>query len=511
MAEWSAGYVADIGYTHGYYQELNPLRIKMAFLNAGLACPEVGTACELGFGQGLSTNIHAAATVTRWYGTDFNPSQAALAREMAAHAGSGAQLFDDAFADFAARQDLPDFDFICLHGIWSWISDENRRVIVDFVRRKLKVGGVLYVSYNTLPGWTSFAPMRHLLATHAATQGGEGRGIVHQIADALAFGKELLAVNPGYANQNPSVSKRFEHVAEQNKNYLAHEYFNRDWHPMHFATMAEWLDPAKVQFACSASYGDHFHHLNMGAEQRAFLQKIPDRMFRETVRDYIVNQSFRRDYWVKGLRTLSPLEVAEQMGEINVVLIKHRPDLTYQIKLDSGTVDLNEAIYRPLLDFLADHQPRLMKDIAQAMTPHGIKFSQLIEAIMLLSGAGHVVMAQNSGTAGERHQVTQRLNGYIENKARGGGEMNCVASPVTGGGVPLGRFPSLWAKALSEGIDNVEGLANYVWAILQAQGQSLVIKGERITDPAENIAELQRGAQEFLDKQLPILRALKVA
>ncbi|MGB4246724.1 MAG: methyltransferase, partial [Pseudohongiellaceae bacterium] len=76
MSEWSAGYVADIGYTFGYYPELNPLRVKLAFLNNGLVCPEFTTACELGFGQGMSANIHAAASVTRWYGTDFNPSQA---------------------------------------------------------------------------------------------------------------------------------------------------------------------------------------------------------------------------------------------------------------------------------------------------------------------------------------------------------------------------------------------------------------------------------------------------
>ncbi|XLZ69837.1 class I SAM-dependent methyltransferase [Massilia sp. SR12] len=510
MAEWSAGYVADIGYTHGYYQELNPLRIKLAFLNAGLVCPDVGTACELGFGQGLSTNIHAAATLTRWYGTDFNPSQASLAREMAMHAGSGAELFDDAFSDFSMRSDLPDFDFICLHGIWSWISDENRHVIVDFVRRKLKVGGVLYLSYNSLPGWANFSPMRHLLATHFANQGGDGQGIVHQIDEALAFGKNFLALNPGYAQLNPTVQQRFEHVADQGRSYLAHEYFNRDWLPMHFATLAAWLEPAKVQFACSANYGAHFDHLNMSAEQQAFLQKIPDRMFRETVRDFIVNQSFRRDYWVKGIRTLSSLEVAEKMGEIMVALIKYRPDISYRIKLENSTAELNESIYRPLLDLLADHLPRTIMSIAQILAPHGVKFSQVIEALMLLSGAGHIVMAQAPEVAEERGQVAARLNDYIRGKARGGAEMNCVASPVTGGGVPLARFPALWSKAISEGINTVDGLANYVWAILKAQNQSLVIKGAQVTDPAESIAELKRGAQEFLEKQLPILRALKV-
>ena len=83
--------------------------------------------------------------------------------------GAAAKLFDQAFAEFCARPDLPDFDFIGLHGIWSWISDENRAVIVDFIRRKLKVGGVLYISYNTQPGWAAIVLVKKsnnpLLAT----------------------------------------------------------------------------------------------------------------------------------------------------------------------------------------------------------------------------------------------------------------------------------------------------------------------------------------------------------
>ena len=149
MSDWTAGYVADIGYTFGYYTELNPLRIKLAFLNAGLVCPEVGTACELGFGQGVSANLHAAASVIQWHGTDFNPSQAGFAQELAAVSGAGAKLYDDAFADFAQRPDLPEFDYIGIHGIWSWISDENRSVMVDFIRKKTKWGA--YSTSATIP------------------------------------------------------------------------------------------------------------------------------------------------------------------------------------------------------------------------------------------------------------------------------------------------------------------------------------------------------------------------
>ena len=74
MSDWTAGYTAEIDYTHGYYGELNPQRLQFAFAYNGLAFPKIGTACELGFGQGMSVNLHAAASVVKWWGTDFNPS-----------------------------------------------------------------------------------------------------------------------------------------------------------------------------------------------------------------------------------------------------------------------------------------------------------------------------------------------------------------------------------------------------------------------------------------------------
>ena len=329
MTDWTSGYVADIGYTFGYYTELNPLRVRLAFLNAGLVPPEVGAACELGFGQGMSANLHAAASVVQWHGTDFNPSQAAFAQELAGVAGSGACLYEDAFDQFCAREDLPTFDYIGLHGIWSWISDENRAVIVDFVRRKLKVGGVLYISYNTQPGWAAMVPMRDLLTEHADVLGAAGAGIVNRIDSALAFADQLLAANPTFARANPTVADRIKRIKDQNRHYLAHEYFNRDWEPMAFARMAQWLRPAKLQWACSAQFLDAIDAVNLTTEQQQLLKGIPDPMFRQTVRDFCVNQQFRKDYWVKGARTLSPLEQAEQMRQH---LAAHVVDLEHALR-----------------------------------------------------------------------------------------------------------------------------------------------------------------------------------
>jgi hypothetical protein len=509
MNDWTSGYVADIGYTYGYYPELNPLRVKLALLNAGLVFPEVGTACELGFGQGLSANMHAAASICSWHGTDFNPAQAGLAQELAAASGAKTQFYDEAFDEFAKRE-TPAFDYIGLHGIWSWISDENRRVIVDFIREKLKVGGVLYISYNTLPGWGTFAPMRHLMTEHAQVIGADGVGIVSRIDGALDFTEKLLATNPAFSQANPLINEKIREIKGQNRHYLAHEYFNRDWHPMHFATMAKWMETAKLTYACSADYLDHLDVVNLTAEQQAFLKDIQDPMFKQTVRDFMVNQQFRKDYWIKGLRRLTLLERAERLRELRFVMSAYRPEVSLEISGSLGRAILTESIYAPVLDLMADFKIRTLEQIEQAIDGTGTKFFQLCEAVLVLCGSGALSAAQDDSVVLAAQEYTSKLNTHLMLKARSSNDISVLASPVTGGGVAVGRVQQLFLLALEQGNEKPEQWASVVAQTLAEQGQKIV-KGDKPLETAEEqLAELTAQAQEFALKQLPILKALRI-
>lgn len=321
MSNWTDGYVADINYTYGYFHELNPNRARLALLLAGVRAPAFEHACELGFGQGLSINIHAAGSGVQWHGTDFLPAQAGFAQEVASVSGADVTLSDASFAEFCSRQDLPDFDFIALHGIWSWISEANRSLITDFVRRKLKVGGVVYVSYNTQPGWAAMAPLRDLMHDYAKTMTAPGVGVSSQVEASLAFVDELMATQPGYLRANPMVAGYVNDLKSKSRQYLAHEYFNQNWQPMPFARTAALLAAAKLDFACSADLLTHIDALQLTPVQQALLNKIPDPQLRQTVRDFCVNQQFRKDYWVKGSRPLSPAERMEALGEQQFILV----------------------------------------------------------------------------------------------------------------------------------------------------------------------------------------------
>lgn len=510
MSEWNAGYVADIGYTYGYYFELNPLRLRLAFLNQGLAFPEVGAACELGFGQGLSANMHAAASLVQWHGNDFNPAQAGFAQELAAAAGAGVQLTDESFAEFSARTDLPQFDYIGLHGIWSWISDENRALIVEFIRARLKVGGVLYISYNTLPGWAAFAPMRHLLTLHAQVQGSEGQGTVGRIDGAFEFADKLLDANPGYARANPGVPERFKKVKEQNRHYVAHEYFNRDWEPMHFATMSKWLEPAKLQFACSASPLDHVDVLNLTADQQNLIKAIGDVTLRETTRDFMINQQFRRDYWVRGARKISALEQRDGLRALRVILMVPRSEVSLKVTGAVGEANMSEAVYNPILELLADHKPRTLGQIEQALREKGVSFAQILQSVLVLSGAGHIGGVQDDTLTNKARKQTDKINAHLMQKARGSNEVAYLASPVTGGGVSVPRFSQLFLAAYVQGKKQPADWVQPVWQVLEMHSQHLLKDGKELSTPEENQAELLAQAKTFAEKQLPIMKALMV-
>ena len=510
MNDWTSGYVTDIDYTFGHYYELNPLRVKLAFLNAGLVAPEFGNACELGFGQGLTANLHAAASVCSWHGTDFIPSQVGFAQDLAAASGAKAHFFDDAFSEFMNR-DLPDFDFICLHGIWSWISDENRGIIVDFIRKKLKVGGVLYISYNTMPGWGVFAPMRHLFAEHAENIGASGAGSVSRVEGALDFTEKLLAVNPLFSVNNPLVNERFKQLKSQSRTYLAHEYFNRNWNAFHFGEIVEWLKTAKLTYACSAHYLDHIDGVNLKPEQQAFLADIHDPMFKQTVRDFMVNQQFRKDYWVKGARRLTPLDQAQGLREQRLVMTAHRPDVTLKVTGALGEASLSESVYAPLLDLMSDHRVRTMAEIEQALKVSDISFAQLIQMVMVLCGNGTFTAVQDETAISKAKKHTDKLNTHLMLKARSSKEISFLASPVTGGGIGVGRFHQLFILAMQQGKKKPEDWAAFVAQILAAQGQKIVKEGKPLETAEEQLAELTAQAHEFSVKQLNILKALQIA
>ncbi|WP_299015149.1 class I SAM-dependent methyltransferase [uncultured Caulobacter sp.] len=508
--EWSEGYVTDVNYTFGYYGELNPSRSVLPLIANGYQPPTFRAGCELGFGQGLSLALHAALQPNiDWCGTDFNPAHASFAQSLVDTAEGKARLYDEAFAEFCERRDLPDFDFIGLHGVWTWISNENRKVLVDFIRRKLKPGGVLYISYNTNPGWAASAPLRHLLKRHADIMGVPGEGAAARIDGAIDFVERLLDAKPGYLQANPSVAERFKRLKTQDRSYIAHEYMNRDWQPMSFGEVEEWLSDAKLSFVCSAHTLDHTTGINLTPDQSALIQTVSDASLRETVRDYCTNQQFRRDYWIKGPRKLSASAQVEAFRALRVVLVTPRADWPTTAPGVLGPADLNPTVYGPILEFLADHEPHAIAEVVDGLA-EGLNLAQVSQALSILQGLGVVQPAAEPEVCKQSAAASRALNKTLAARALSETAASHLTSPITGAAINATRVQQLFWLAHKAGEEGSEALAKSAWLALRSINQVLVKDGIALQTEDENLDQLRDQARAWTENLLPVWTKLAV-
>jgi predicted O-methyltransferase YrrM len=163
MSGWGGGYVTDVNYTVGWYREQAPMMMALASTIGGASATlpagdDPVLLLELGCGFGYGAMALAASNPS-WTVTavDFNPAHIATAREWAAEAGLTNVTFVEAdfsrWEDSAVLRALPEMDFVTLHGIWSWIPPAAQTGIVRLLSQKVRPGGLVHLSYNTLPGW----------------------------------------------------------------------------------------------------------------------------------------------------------------------------------------------------------------------------------------------------------------------------------------------------------------------------------------------------------------------
>lgn len=520
MASWDMGYHADLLYTTGYYREISPVYLNYVLTSQGFDSPFTDKnikACELGFGQGVSINLHAMSTPVHWYGTDFNPAQVNFAQNLAASAGLSKQeilLADDAFGDFLKRDDLPEFDYICLHGIWSWISPENQQYIIDFVKNKLKVGGVLYISYNTAPGFTTFEPLRHLMASFDKSMHGEQTAPQVKFQNIANFLNELIKTNPKYAAVVPGLQERINSTLKGDYHYLAGEYLNLYWDINHFDTMAGKLETAKLSFACSATISELIDSINLTSEQQKFLAPYKGTAIGENIRDFMVNQQFRRDLFIKGPLKLSAKEKTERLNNIYINLNVPKSEISYTFNTSLGQATLKKETFEPLYQLLGDYAPHRIGDIKTALQDK-VNAAQVEEGIMTLLSIGFANVTRDPTLVSDKErqrclQFNQKaLSGHLNTK------VEFLASPLVGGGCHVSTLNQTLLGIFNEHkqqgtTPNVQQIAEGIAHEIERTGQNLQLKGKEVKDHKQMVDALSEHVGKFNDEFIPIYKAMSL-
>ncbi|MBP7338073.1 class I SAM-dependent methyltransferase [Niveispirillum sp.] len=506
--EWSDGYVAEINYVHGFYRELSPGFLALGALAATQSAPDPTQPlhyCELGCGQGLTTNLLAAVSPhIQFYANDFNPSQIAGARALAAEAGiTNVHFMDSSFAEMAERTDLPDFDIIVLHGIYSWVSAENRQAIVRFIARRLKVGGLVYISYNSLPGWAALMPLRRLLVDNADLG---NVPILKRIDQALKAADALAQVNARYFANNPGTGDRLKEIATKARSYIAHEYFNREWTPFYHADVVSELSAAKLTWIAPARPFEGIENLIFTPEQLGLLAGVEPASRREGIKDYILNQQFRRDLFVKGPLPLQAVDADARWKNTSFILsapISNPLDATLTTPL--GQIGVTAEGYLPLMDRLA--KGPVTGDELAASFPH-LPLRQICQALSILVSLAYAHPCVPLELATAARSSTDRFNRAVLARSRLSGDIGYLASPLIGSALAIDQMNQMLLSAFLEGggVDAV----GVVWAHMRSRQQRLVRNGQMLMEEEDNLAELRQRFDNLVTNIVPSLKNLWV-
>lgn len=306
------------------------------------------------------------------------------------------------------------------------------------------------------------------------------------------------------------MKERFERVKGQNRNYLAHEYFNDDWNLFYHSDVARELGAAKLSYLGSAAVLEQVDAINLTAEQQQLMTSIEDLTLRETVRDFMINQQFRRDVFVKGAVPHSNQTAQDSWLSQRFALSVRRDDIELKVRGALGEATMQEDTYLPLLKGLAEG-PRSLRELFASPEIAGLGWAKIQQAFAILVGMGHLQPSLPAKDENRRARVTRAFNQVVLARARDNGDLQFLASPVSGGGHTVGRFQQLFLMSLAEGGKTPQDWANFTWRLIAAQGQKLLKEGKVLETEEENIAELKAQAAEFGEKHLPVLRSLQIA
>ena len=379
------GYITDVAYTDYYYAQLAPVLLAYVAALNGFVPPSIRDFdyCELGCGNGLSLNLHAAANPGgRFIGIDLNPEHIAHARAFAEAGGLQNLRYLALGVAEAQGENLPQFDYIALHGVYAWVSDAVRAQIVRFIREKLKPGGVVMVSYNALPGWAGLAPLREMMLTYTA--GMPGMHSLERARHGLAYLKFMADKNAAYFAQNPGAGRQLEDLLKQDLRYVAHEYCNEFWNPLYFSQVAREMMAAELMFCGSMPLEQNYVELCVPQELHELLKTALSRNTIESNKDFARNTRFRNDIYVRGAPVAAPQTLdPSRFAEFAFGLTLPGEAIKLQVSIGLVTVDLAGTVFPLIVQALAE-RARSVAELHALPELSGVSADQILGALQKL-------------------------------------------------------------------------------------------------------------------------------
>lgn len=265
------------------------------------------------------------------------------------------------------------FDYIIVHGIWSWVPDAVKDKIFSICRNNLTEQGIAYISYNVYPGWKRQEQLREIMYF-------AGRDVLEEPLeartrkglDALKALAEILENDKGLdgGGKLPAIQKILNH----NFYYIAHEYMEAFNDPIYVNGFIEWANRHRLAYIGDTDL--HVSFVSWMAEhtrERILALAGGDYIAKEFYSDILSDRQFRRSLLCRE-------EVGDTIRRDESVTVEVIESLNFRpARGETINFDENDTLLSGIRDVMKTGEPFKTEDVAENLARRfpGLTFDRM--------------------------------------------------------------------------------------------------------------------------------------
>lgn len=287
------------------------------------------------------------------------------------------------------------FDYIIVHGIWSWVPDTVKDKIFSICRNNLTEHGIAYISYNVYPGWKRQEQLREIMyfsgrdvleePLEARTR--KGLDALKELAEILENDKGL-----GGGGKLPAIQKILNH----NFYYIAHEYMEAFNDPIYVNGFIEWANRHRLAYIGDTDL--HVSFVSWMAEhtrERILALAGGDYIAKEFYSDILSDRQFRRSLLCRE-------EEEHNIARDETVPIEIMENLYFRLVQGTGiNLDESNTMLSGIREVMSGGEPFRTEDVVANLNRRfpGLTFDrvQINSQLLLQTITGHFAVSSDKG------------------------------------------------------------------------------------------------------------------
>ena len=281
----------QVPYNSSPFRQTHPCHLATLGTLFGMEVPRVSTCRVLELGCAAGGNLIPMAQDLpegQFVGIDLSARQIGDGQKQIQQLGlPNIRLTNQSIMD--VDEGWGQFDYILCHGVFSWVSSDVQRKILDIGRQNLRPNGIQYVSYNTYPGWHLRAVVRDMMRYHVATMA-QAQTKIDQARTLLEFLSH--SATPRKETYRQLLKDEAEIIREHSDTYLYHEHLEENNDPLYFHQFTQRAEDAGLQYLADTNFSTMLA-TNFDSQTAAIL-KGATLLRQEQYMDFLRNRTFRQ-------------------------------------------------------------------------------------------------------------------------------------------------------------------------------------------------------------------------